>query len=728
MKNKKGLGAVFLGISILIAIFYFAWRIGFTLPISSGGIDLALAIVFLTIEMIGMVTLWLQLAVIGRKVKPAENTKKEYTAKDYPEIDVFVIADKKNKNIANDTQNACMLMDYPDKNKVHIVVVEGGMAALNYELQKTKSPLVAIIEAGMFPRHEFLEEIVKCYMENADAGEKIGFIQASQGAFNADSYQFRLFSQNLVPNRNRLFYKIQQPVFDNDNSVVYCGSGAVFARKALNEIGGFDTECISGYTATGIKMQKRGYKCKYLNKTLLSGFFATDIGICIDEWKEKIIDVIEALKKERVLSSKELTKHQKINYLAYITSLGSPFRCIMTLIIPLLCGLFSISMFDCDVLMLVFFWIAIYTCSNFAMLNVSDRVISIKWNNIRKISISPFMLMSVLKAVFGKCNHEKLKANKTNKLRKLGYFVPYILLITLSVWAIIKCVIEYSITGDLINLLMAAWLLMNIYYELMSVFWLTGRPYVRQEDRIEVHINYELTDSIHTICGITRDLSSRGASIWCDKPYDIDNEELINIKLSNDRYQANMQGNVIGVETEGRRWKYVILFKNMEDSKSQYYGILYDRKPNETTTISSAQNIFSDINRNIGNRFKHKILEYRRMARIPVNQNIKLADGTNIFVKNYNYKYLLVHLREKPQDRITLVPIDEVEIKCEKFHKFGEHTYMYKVSNYEELRQNNDIRNKIYEWVEQCAIENIIGMVSDSLNIEEKESEIVKYI
>lgn len=712
MKNEKRIGTIFLGINILIALVYFVWRIKYTLPVLTD--SFAFAMIFLIAEMVGMLIFWLQLFVIRKKNKDDAFEEKEYSGLDYPHIDVFIVNDGKSKTNAKDTKNACGFLEYPDKNKVHIYEIDGGMDALNNGVKASKSPLIAIIEAGMFPKHEFLEETVAFYLKNVDAGNKVGFIQTSLGAFNADSYQFRLFSRKFVPNKNRLFYKCQEPVFDKNNSVIYCGSGAIFTREALNKIGGFDTKCVLGYVSTGMELQKQGYVCKYLNKTLVSGKFATDISECINEWKVKITDAIEAGKQQKILFSKRFSIRQKINYYAYLTSLAMPFRCTVMLVMPILCSLFGIILFRDKIFEIVLFWLVLYLTANYAMLNITNRVCSIKWDNIRKISTAPFVLMPIIKAFLGINVHAKIKQKKTNVFHKLIYFVPFVVLITLSVIGIAKALIAFRTSGDLLHIVVLLWLFRNIYYELMSILWIIGRPYARQEERVELSVKYVLTDKLNTICGITRDMSMRGVSIWCDKPYDIDNEEIVSIKLDNGKYQADMQGSVIGVEAEGRRWKYIIIFKNMEASRQQYYAILYDRKPEETTKISLAQNMFSDLNRNLGKRFKHKSLEYRRMARIRVNQNVMLSDGEELYIKNYNYKYLLVYSQEKPKDEVTFVPVEGVEIICERFHRFGDHTYMYKVLNYEQLRTDAESRNKIYEWVEQCSIENIIGMVTNS--------------
>lgn len=712
MKNKKGLYRAVLIMNIMVVIFYFYWRIRYTIPAGQGIADLTVAVIFLVTEICGIVSLWMQFLVIQRKTSSDEEPAKLCDTSGYPAVDVFVFDRNHNRKETANTMNACLLMDYPDKNKLHVTTVSGGVHELNEAIFKTDSPLVAVIEAGMLPRHEFLNETVSCFI-NEQGEKKIGFVQTSLGFFNADSYQFRLFSQKLVPNGKRYFLKCQQPVFDRDNSVVCCGSGAVFAREALEKTGGFDTDAPQGYMITGIRILKKGYTSKYVNRNLMSGFFDSDIAICIMRRRIRVADAIDALRREHVLLGGKLNFRQKKNFFTYLISLSSPFRSIITMLIPVLYGIFGIKVLRADAIVLGFFWIAIYASANMCMRGFSSEATSLKWRQIYQYSEAPYLLLPCIRAKFGKCQPKPMEHIKANKLKSMGYFVPHVVLMVLNIGALILCINSLIIDGELIRVPFIIWMLANIYFELMSIFWLIGLPHVRQENRIEAHINYELKDTIQTIHGMTRDLSSRGMSIWSDRPYDIDDEEIVSIKLDNGRYQAVMEGRVIGAERDGKQWKYVILLQNIDRYKQQYYGILYDRKPTETKKLAKPQNVFSDIRRNIGKRFVTKSLDYRRMARIPINKEIEVVGGESIFVKNYNYKYILVKSDSLPDENLTIMPIDGVRLNCERIHRFGEHIYQYKVLNYHAVRCDRETREKLYEWVEQCAIENAIGLVED---------------
>ena len=83
------------------------------------------------------------------------------------------------------------------------------------------------------------------------------------------------------------------------------------------------------------------------------------------------------------------------------------------------------------------------------------------------------------------------------------------------------------------------------------------------------------------------------------------------------------------------------------------------------------------------------------MARIQINQNIEVVGGNSIFVKNYNYKYVLVKSATTPDEFITIMPVEGIHLTCERVHRFGEHIYQYKVLNYHAVRSEKENREKL---------------------------------
>lgn len=165
---------------------------------------------------------------------------------DYPDIDVFIATYNEPCELLYKTVNGCLYMEYPDKSKVHIYLLDDGnrqevqelaqrmgvgyitreehlhakAGNLNNALQHTHSPLVATFDADMIPLSDFLLKTVPYFLlpdyeyinnqwqrREKKKSIKIGFIQSPQCFYNPDLFQYNLFSEQNVPNEQDYFYR-----------------------------------------------------------------------------------------------------------------------------------------------------------------------------------------------------------------------------------------------------------------------------------------------------------------------------------------------------------------------------------------------------------------------------------------------------------------------------------------------------------------------------------------
>ena len=85
----------------------------------------------------------------------------------------------------------------------------------------------------MLFRSYFVEQ-VEAY-ENGDDYDKskVGLIQTPQSFYNADIFQFNLFSESTLPNEQDFFSK-EINVFNNSHgAALYTGSNTLIFRKAI---------------------------------------------------------------------------------------------------------------------------------------------------------------------------------------------------------------------------------------------------------------------------------------------------------------------------------------------------------------------------------------------------------------------------------------------------------------------------------------------------------------
>ena len=72
--------------------------------------------------------------------------------------------------------------------------------------------------------------------------------------------------QNKIPFEQDYFYHSIQIAKNKTNSVVYCGTNALFSRQSLKDANGFATGTLSEDIATGMIIESKGYKGIALNK------------------------------------------------------------------------------------------------------------------------------------------------------------------------------------------------------------------------------------------------------------------------------------------------------------------------------------------------------------------------------------------------------------------------------------------------------------------------------
>ena len=147
----------------------------------------------------------------------------------------------------------------------------------------------------------------------------------------------------------------------------------------------------------------------------------------------------------------------------------------------------------------------------------------------------PYMLLPITLETFG-ITLKKFKVTAKNQLSGKQhyelYMVPFLLLIGLSVFGILRCaavIFDSSSFGPGVVLF---WMVMNLYYMVMAVLFIDGRVAYRRTERIPLEVPCTFTVDGDEIQGITVDISEEGLSVQFDKPYYINEEAMIPISLN----------------------------------------------------------------------------------------------------------------------------------------------------------------------------------------------------
>ncbi|WP_291546963.1 glycosyltransferase family 2 protein [Clostridium sp. HMP27] len=720
--------------SVLTCVYLF-WRIFYTIPTEYGLVSLIAGISLITVEVLGA----LEAAVHYFNMHKVENIPLPSVPLDmYPDVDIFIATYSEANDILLKTVNGCLYMDYPDKSKVHIYLCDdsrrpevrklakdmginyidrednkGAKAGnLNHAMLVTSSPLIVTLDADMIPKHDFLMKTVPYFVDakikNTNCKEEdkieIGFVQTPQSFYNPDLFQFNLFSENRIPNEQDYFYKDIQVSRNKSNSVIYGGSNTVLSRAALDDIGGFYTQSITEDFATGILLQKKGYICYAVNEVLASGLSATDLNSLIQQRVRWARGVIATGRKMHIIFTPNLTVGQKINYMASIWYWYAPIKRLIYIMSPILFATFGYVVLKCTLLEVLIFWLPMYITSNISLKMLSGNIRTTKWTSIYETLMFPYMLFPVLLETFGitlkKFQVTKKGQVQSEKGKNIGYMIPFLVLIVLSVIGIINCICTIFDSGSLNPIVVLFWLATNLFCLVMSLFFVQGREYMRKSERVNARIDCEIQDRFIRRTCKTKDFSETGISIILNDPVNIDDEHDVSIQLKTDRYNAKMKARIVHVEEIKDGWKYAFYITDMCNSYREYLQIIYDRVPTLPLNLSESLSSFDDLRLNVAKRTKETFYENRRLPRINMNVDVKTEKGDFVNVINYNYKYIALNIKDQPE-KLLLIPVDGLELDCQYERTVRENIQLYAIKNYNEIHTNNEKQKLLEKWIEE---------------------------
>jgi len=503
---KKNFQILFLVLLTISTLVYLFWRFAFTIPLDHTALDIVCALIVLLVEMVGIVEMGIHFYSQYR-ANEYDAELPEWEDGDFPEVDVFVPTAGEPVEVLRRTLGGCLSMKYDDPKKIHIwlcddkdrkemreLAKELGVGYLQREshedakagnlnsaLKKTNAPLVAIFDADMCPKEEFLLRTVPYFLgKNVVKGkrtlnQKMGYVQTPQVFGNADLFQRAFGAENIIPNEQDYFYRNLEIHRNRNNSVIFGGSNTVLSRAALKSTGGLVTGTLTEDFATGIEIQKRGYKTFAIREELAVGMTPDNLRSLIRQRSRWARGCIQSGRKTAYFFSENLTFLQKAGCFIAVSYWYVPFKKLVYLMAPILYAVFGITVMRCDFVQMLEFWLPMYVFSILGIRLFSDGTRTAKWSMIYETCLFPFLLMPVLKESIG--IHEKTfqvtdKSGSNSEKKDAGwsvwYLVPFLVLIVLSVIGIRNIVIITLEKQSAHYLFLIFWLCFNLYYLLIA--------------------------------------------------------------------------------------------------------------------------------------------------------------------------------------------------------------------------------------------------------------------
>ncbi len=735
-------------INMFCTITYLVWRIFFTIPFGYGVVSIAAGIALLVVEALGMVESFVHYANMSSvHGYPLPVVPKEL----YPHVDIFIATYSEEAKLLYKTINGCKHMRYPDKNKVHIYLCDdnrrpemrrlaeqmgvnyldrpdnkGAKAGnLNHAMEHSSSPYIVTFDADMIPKSDFLMKMVPYFVDaelkNKGRSEedkiKLGFVQSPQCFYNPDLFQFNLFSEKRIPNEQDYFYRDIQVARTRTNSVIYGGSNTMISREALEEIGGFYTEAITEDFATGILIEKKGYVCLGVGEPLASGMSATDLQGLIQQRTRWARGVIATGRKMHIMTSRELSFAQKMNYWASIWYWYAPIKRLIYVMSPILYATFGFMVFECTLPQVLLFWLPMFVTSNISLKMLSNNIRTTKWTSIYETVLFPYMLIPIILESFGitlkKFKVTSKEEQKNQKGKNMIYTIPFLILILLSGIGIAKCILIMFDSGSFGPIVVLFWLVYNLFLLVMSLFFVDGRVPYRKAERVDVQIPCVMDDGVQKVAGETRDISETGVSMLLARPVYIPENVELSLSLKSDMYEAKLRTKVVFVSRRGKMWNYSMKIVGYEDTYDEYLQMIYDRIPVLPQEIKKDSGSFEDLRLNTKKRVAIPFYQKRQYPRIlletdvPYESKEKQEPGAvpgsepKVHLRDFNYCYVTLDRGQTLPEELDLKLTEELTLHCVYETTLRNSDLLYCVTNVDALTGDAGKAELLMAWLEE---------------------------
>ena len=435
-------------LSLFLYIRYMVWRALYTIPTDDLNSMAIGGIVYLA-ELYGFIQFcffaFQSSSLTDRQPAPLTT---------YPIVSIMVTVVDEPLSLLRQTLLGCLSQEYP-RDRFNVYVLDDGhrseakeLAALlgcgylrrpdrplhakagnlNHALRRTDSDLVAVFDVDHVPARTFLKETVGFFDD-----PKVAFVQTPHHFYNPDIFQRNLRVGNYVKNEQALFFRTLQAGRDTHNSAFFAGSGGLFRRAALEEIGGFQTQTITEDIHTSMNLHARGYKSCYLNRVLSAGLMPETFEGYLKQRKRWAMGCIQVLLRDNPLTKRGLTLVQRIDYFGSVFYFFFGLPRLICLVAPLSGLLFSTPPVQADAVQLLLYFLSFYIASVLMMRPISRGSRNPFWSDIYECSMCFALSAVALKALAAPFKERPFEVTpkgqrvKSNASAKLSLTWPHLL-------------------------------------------------------------------------------------------------------------------------------------------------------------------------------------------------------------------------------------------------------------------------------------------------------------
>jgi cellulose synthase (UDP-forming) len=383
---------------------------------------------------------------------------------------------------------------------------------LNHALARTDGELVAVFDTDHVPVTTFLKETVPWFADPA-----LGFVQTPHHFYNQDIFQRAFGAGARIPNEQDLFNHAIQGGRQAWNGTVFVGSGAVFRRAALAQIGGFSLLSITEDIHTSQRLHAAGWRSAFVDKDLAAGLTAENLASHLVQRRRWMLGCLQILFTDNPLVCRGLTARQRLGYFASLYYFLFPAARMIFWVTPLYFLWFHLHPIFSEVSVLVAHllpFLIVLPLIAYRLLPGWPRLL---WSSVYEMTVSFPLFRSMFDLLLPKrmaftVTPKGLRSDR--RVFDLGSSAGLVAAAAVSLGGIVKGLWEFLYFGIekdayFFNL---AWASFNLVFVLIGLLVAWEKPQRRTAARITRSLPFTLKGKGFLLKGQTHDVSVSGFS------------------------------------------------------------------------------------------------------------------------------------------------------------------------------------------------------------------------
>ncbi|MFD1484516.1 glycosyltransferase family 2 protein [Lacticaseibacillus baoqingensis] len=468
----------------------------------------------------------------------------------------------------------------------------------------------------MIPFSNFLTASVPYFTANwaARADDEqvapLGFVQTPQSFYNADIFQFNLFSEQIVPNEQDFFSRGVNVLNGENRTALFTGSNAVFLREAVDAVGGFPTDTLTEDFELGAKINIAGYTSIATKDPVSSGTTPIDLAGVIKQRTRWARGVMQSCRNLHIFLNPEIPFMNRLILINSFLYWWSFLRRLIYIAAPLLYALFKIQVVKANFWILMVVWAPGYFLLQYVLSDSSSKIRDERWGEVQETFFAPYLFLPVLLEFLGfkarkfKVTNKNVTVNWRDKL----YMLPYLLLWSLTVVAIVK--FNYGKFGSeiLVGSVITFWLMTHFINLSFCLFVTMGRPVFRKNERFVRHVTGSLATQTGQAQIVTDNVAEGGLAfhLAADAAISLAVATPVTITLQHQHTPVRLQGQIVRQWQQNQKPMYSAKVAPVTAaSRDHLLQIIYDGR-NQTLTRQQDRWItsFDELYLNFIQRFR----------------------------------------------------------------------------------------------------------------------------